>query len=67
MQGLNAKSLKSVSDEIVQAVEAAKNLDELEAVRVNALGKKGRISLLMRALGGMDADARIVKRFLPYA
>ncbi len=58
MQGLNAESLKSVSDEIVQAVEAAKNLDELEAVRVSALGKKGRISQLMRELGGMDADAR---------
>ena len=58
MQGLDAQSLKSVSDEIVQAVDAAENLDELEAVRVNALGKKGRISLLMRSLGGMDADAR---------
>ena len=58
MRGLNAKSLKSVSDEIVQAVEAAKNLDELDAVRVSALGKKGRISLLMRELGGMDADSR---------
>ena len=58
MQGLDAQSLKSVSDEIVQAVDAAENLDELEAVRVNALGKKGRISLLMRELGGMDADAR---------
>ena len=58
MQGLDAQSLKSVSDEIVQAVDAAENLDELEAVRVNALGKKGQISLLMRALGGMDADAR---------
>ena len=58
MQGLDAQSLKSVSDEIVQAVDAAENLDELEAVRVNAIGKKGRISLLMRALGGMDADAR---------
>ena len=60
MQGLDAQSLKSVSDEIVQAVDAAANLDELDAVRVDALGKKGRISLLMRALGGMDADARKV-------
>jgi phenylalanyl-tRNA synthetase alpha chain len=58
MQGLNAESLKSVSDEILQAVEAAKNLDELDTVRVSALGKKGRISLLMRELGGMDADSR---------
>ena len=58
MQGLDAQSLKSVSDEIMQAVEAAENLEALDAIRVNALGKKGRISLLMRELGGMDADAR---------
>ena len=58
MQDLDAQSLKSVSDEIMQAVEAAENLEALDAIRVNALGKKGRISLLMRELGGMDADAR---------
>ena len=58
MQGLDAQSLSAVSDEILQAVDAAQNLDDLENVRINALGRKGRISLLMRALGGMDADAR---------
>jgi len=58
MQGLDAQSLKSVSDEIMQAVDAAENLEALDAIRVNALGKKGQISLLMRELGGMDADAR---------
>ena len=58
MQGLDAQSLKSVSDEIMQAVDAAENLEALDAIRVNVLGKKGRISLLMRELGGMDADAR---------
>ena len=58
MQGLDAQSLKFVSDEIMQAVDAAENLEALDAIRVNALGKKGRISLLMRELGGMDADAR---------
>ena len=58
MQGLDAQSLKSVSDEIMQAVDAAENLEALDAIRVNALGKKGRISMLMRELGGMDADAR---------
>jgi len=40
MQGLDAQSLKSVSDEIVQAVDAAENLEALDAIRVNALGKK---------------------------
>ncbi len=58
MQGLDAQSLKSVSDEIIQAVDAAETLEALDAIRVNALGKKGQISLLMRELGGMDADAR---------
>src|SRR6056300_1605906 len=58
MQGLDAQSLKSVSDEIVQAIDAAENLEALDAIRVNTLGKKGQISLLMRELGGMDADAR---------
>ncbi len=51
MQGLDAQSLKSVSNEIMQAVDAAENLEALDAIRVNALGKKGRISLLMRELG----------------
>ena len=58
MQGLDSQSLNSVSAEILQAVETAKNLDELDAVRVNALGKKGQISMLMRELGGMDAETR---------
>jgi phenylalanyl-tRNA synthetase alpha chain len=58
MQGLDAQSLKSVSDEIMQAVDAAENLEALDAIRVNALGKKGQISLLISELGGMDADAR---------
>ena len=58
MKGLDAQSLKSVSDEIMRAVDAAENLEALDAIRVSALGKRGRISLLMRELGGMDADAR---------
>ena len=40
MQGLDAQSLSAVSDEILQAVDAAQNLDDLEKVRINALGKK---------------------------
>ncbi len=58
MQGHDAQSLESLSDEILQFVDAAITLDDLEVVRVNALGKKGQISLLMRKLGGMDGDTR---------
>ena len=52
------KSLDAVSSEIIDAIAAADSLDALEAIRIDALGKKGRISLMMRDLGGMDAEAR---------
>ena len=35
------------------AVKDAAGLDELEQIRVFALGKKGRITELMRGLGAM--------------
>jgi phenylalanyl-tRNA synthetase alpha chain len=40
------------------AVQAAAGLDALEAVRVEALGKKGEISLLMKGLGTLSPDER---------
>jgi phenylalanyl-tRNA synthetase alpha chain len=52
------QSLDAVSSEIIHAIGAADSLDALEAIRIDALGKKGRISLMMRDLGGMDAEAR---------
>ena len=52
------QSLDAVSSEIIDAIGAADSLDVLEAIRIDALGKKGRISLMMRDLGGMDAEAR---------
>ena len=50
------ESLDSVSSEIIDAIATADSLDVLEAIRIDALGKKGRISLMMRELGGMDAE-----------
>ena len=52
------QSLNAVASEIIHAIGAADSLDALEAIRIGALGKKGRISLMMRDLGGMDAEAR---------
>ena len=52
------QSLDAVSSEIIDAIGAADSLDALEAIRIDALGKKGRISLMMRDLGGMDDEAR---------
>ncbi|MBT4933173.1 MAG: phenylalanine--tRNA ligase subunit alpha [Rhodospirillaceae bacterium] len=51
----NAENLR---DELMSAIAAAEGTDALEAVRVQALGKKGSITQLMKTLGGMDADAR---------
>ena len=52
------QNLDELSSEILSAVEAADTTDALEAVRIDALGKKGRISVMMRELGGMDPEER---------
>ena len=52
------QNLDELSSEILNAVASAETLDALEAVRIDALGKKGRVSLMMRELGGMDPEAR---------
>lgn len=44
--------------ELLADVAAAGTLDALEAVRIAALGKKGRITAQMKTLGGLDAEAR---------
>ncbi|MDX2145250.1 MAG: phenylalanine--tRNA ligase subunit alpha [Rhodospirillaceae bacterium] len=44
--------------ELLTAVTAAADAPALEAVRVDALGKKGRITGLMKGLGAMDPEAR---------
>ena len=52
------ESLDAVSSEIIEAIAIADSLDALEAIRIDALGKKGRISLMMRELGGMNDENR---------
>jgi len=52
------KDLEQLRDDLLAAVAAAADPDELDAVRVNALGRKGRITDLMKGLGGLDPDAR---------
>ncbi len=46
--------------ELVAAVEAAADLDALEAERISALGKKGRVTELLKGLGAMAEDQRKV-------
>ena len=52
------QDLDALKSEIIGRIDGADTLDALDALRVSELGKKGRVSLMMRKLGGMDPDAR---------
>jgi len=47
-----------MSDALLDQIAAAGSLQELEAVRVSALGKSGEITALLKSLGSMDPDKR---------
>lgn len=49
---------KETETELMAAVSGAETLDALEQVRVGALGRKGRITDLMKSLGSMSPDER---------
>jgi phenylalanyl-tRNA synthetase alpha chain len=51
-------NVAALEQEIMAALDAARDEAALEALRVAELGKKGRISEAMKALGAMEPDAR---------
>lgn len=51
-------TITQLKEELSGLIEAANDLNSLEEARVSALGKKGRITALMKTLGGMDAEER---------
>ena len=53
--------LDTLREHLLAAIAAAPGLDALEAVRVDALGKQGRVTQLLKTLGGMSADERLVE------
>ncbi len=52
------QNIATLKTELTEMVTAANDLTTLEQARVTALGKKGRITDLMKNLGGMDPEAR---------
>jgi len=52
------EDLARVQSELIEQVAAAGDLAALESVRVAALGRKGRITGLMKTLGGLEPEAR---------
>ncbi|HOY80266.1 MAG TPA: phenylalanine--tRNA ligase subunit alpha, partial [Hyphomonadaceae bacterium] len=52
------QQVASIEAEASASIAAASDEATLEAIRVAELGKKGRVSLLMRELGGMSPEQR---------
>src|SRR5258708_36794893 len=50
--------VERIRRELLEAVAAADSRDALEQVRVTALGRKGRVTEMMKGLTGLSADAR---------
>ena len=51
-------SIEQLRGDLLAAIGAAQDSSALEEVRISALGKKGRITALMKDLGAMDPEAR---------
>ena len=52
------QNLDTLRKELMAAIGKSADSDELEILRVEALGKKGRVTQLMKELGTMDAEER---------
>ena len=48
-------------EHMLTAIQACTGLDALEAVRIEALGKQGRVTQLLKTLGGMTPEERQVQ------
>lgn len=53
-----AQNIAQLKDELTTIISGANDLSSLEDARVQALGKKGKITALMKTLGAMDAEER---------
>ncbi|MEH3157887.1 MAG: phenylalanine--tRNA ligase subunit alpha [Sphingomonas taxi] len=53
-----SQDLDTLRDQLLAAIHAATTLDALEAIRVEALGKQGSVTALLKTLGKMTPDER---------
>ncbi len=52
------ENLEELRESLMQQIESAGDADALETIRVQALGKKGQVTQLMKTLGGLSPDER---------
>ena len=50
--------ISALEQKLLNAIAQVNDLNSLEQLRVEALGKKGEVSLLMRGLGSMSPEER---------
>ena len=53
--------IKKTEDIFLKLISSSKNLEELESIRIRALGKKGEVSNLMKSIGLMEEKERKIK------
>ncbi len=53
--------IATLQTELLSAIDAASGLDALETVRIDALGKQGSVSALLKTLGQMSPEERQVQ------
>jgi phenylalanyl-tRNA synthetase alpha chain len=58
LSGDPMNDLTTLETETLAAIGAADTLDAVEVVRIAALGKQGRVSVLLKSLGGMTQEER---------
>jgi phenylalanyl-tRNA synthetase alpha chain len=61
MQATEMTDLAKLQTKILAAIDAAATPDALEAVRIDALGKQGSVSALLKTLGSMTPEERQVQ------
>lgn len=52
------EQLAEIKEKSLKALEEAKNLEELEGLRVQLLGKKGELTALLKMMGKLSAEER---------
>ena len=53
-----ADEIRTLKEQFMQKLEAIKNQEELEKLRVEFLGKKGKVTSLLREVGGMSEQMK---------
>ncbi|WP_425505974.1 phenylalanine--tRNA ligase subunit alpha [Sphingomonas yantingensis] len=53
--------LQTLQADLLARIDGAASIEAVEAIRVEALGKQGRITALLKSLGGMTPEERLVE------